>query len=49
MSVNVYTEWCPLKEVIVGNSININMDGFDKKFELLYRDFIEQLKKNKQI
>jgi glycine amidinotransferase len=43
--VNVYTEWGPLKEVIVGNSININMDGFDKKFELLYRNFIEQLKK----
>ena len=44
MSVNVYTEWGPLREVILGSSINFNIDGFDEVFELVYRDFIEKLK-----
>lgn len=37
-SVNVYTEWAPLREIIVGNSINYNMEGCDDVFHLLYRD-----------
>jgi glycine amidinotransferase len=43
--VNVYTEWSPLKEVIVGNSLNFNIKNFDNIFKLLYRDNIGRLSK----
>ena len=42
MSVHVYTEWGKLKEVIVGNCINFNIDNFDDIFRYLY-----ELKKTK--
>ncbi|MFA6217762.1 MAG: hypothetical protein WDL87_08965 [Candidatus Omnitrophota bacterium] len=44
MPVNVFTEWGPLKEIIIGNSINFTMKGFDEVFAYLYRDQINQLK-----
>jgi glycine amidinotransferase len=44
MPVNVFTEWGTLKEIIIGNSINFNMQGFDEVFAYLYRDQINQLK-----
>lgn len=39
--VNVYTEWAPLEEAIIGNCINFNINGFDKIFQHLYRDNIK--------
>ena len=42
MSVNVYTEWGPLREIIIGNSMNFNIEGFDEIFKLLYRDNISK-------
>ena len=36
--VNVYTEWAPLKEVIVGSCINFNMQGIDRTFRFLYEN-----------
>lgn len=38
MAVNVYTEWGPLKEVIVGDPMNFNVKGFDRIFQYLYQD-----------
>lgn len=34
--VNVYTEWAPLREVIIGSSANFNHEGIDKLFKFLY-------------
>src|SRR3989338_2049645 len=34
--VNVYTEWAPLEEVILGSSLNFNLDGVDETFRFLY-------------
>ncbi len=34
--VNVYTEWAPLKEVVVGSCVNFNMCGIDRSFRFLY-------------
>ncbi|MCK5149800.1 hypothetical protein KAJ87_02650 [Candidatus Pacearchaeota archaeon] len=36
--VNVYTEWAPLEEVIVGSCVNFNMKGIDKSFRFLYEN-----------
>jgi len=41
LPVNVYTEWAPLKEIVLGTCLNFNMDGFDETFEILYRDNIK--------
>lgn len=48
MSVNVYTEWDPLKEVIVGNVINTKLNSvIDITFKLFYHDNIkDQLIRN---
>lgn len=34
--VSVYTEWSPLKEVIIGSCTNFNMQGFDRTARFLY-------------
>jgi len=34
--VNVYTEWAPLEEVIIGSCTNFNMLGIDKNFRFIY-------------
>lgn len=42
MVVNVYTEWAPLKEVIIGDSINFNHEQIDKIFQYIYIDQIDK-------
>jgi glycine amidinotransferase len=36
--VSVYTEWAPLKEVIVGSCVNFNLAGIDRTFRFLYEN-----------
>ncbi len=36
--VNVYTEWAPLQEVIIGSCVGFNMDGIDKTFRFMYEN-----------
>lgn len=36
--VNVYTEWAPLKEVIIGSCANFNLEGIDRTFRFLYEN-----------
>src|SRR3989344_3661830 len=36
--VNVYTEWAPLEEVIIGSCVNFNLEGIDKTFRFLYEN-----------
>jgi len=37
--VNVFTEWAPLQEVIVGNAINFNHDDIDPLFRFMYQNW----------
>lgn len=41
MSVNVYTEWDPLEEVVVGNCVNINEYNVDNSFKLFFLQNID--------
>ena len=43
MPVNVYTEWGPLREVILGTCVNFNLDGFDEIFEQIYYETLRQI------
>lgn len=43
MPVNVFTEWGPLREVIVGTCTNFNLEGFDELFVELYRETLRQI------
>jgi len=36
--VNVYTEWAPLEEVIVGSCVNFNLEGIDSTFRFMYEN-----------
>lgn len=36
--VNVYTEWAPLEEVIIGSSVNFNHLKIDKTFRFMYEN-----------
>ncbi|MEK6948930.1 MAG: hypothetical protein AABX34_01820 [Nanoarchaeota archaeon] len=36
--VNVFTEWAPLEEVILGSCVNFNLVGIDKVFRFLYEN-----------
>ena len=36
--INVYSEWAPLEEVIIGSCVNFNMDGIDKNFRFIYEN-----------
>jgi len=39
MKVNSYTEWSPLKEVIVGSPINYNAHDLELSFKLFFHDY----------
>ncbi len=47
MSVNVFTEWAPLKEVIIGSCLSFNFEGFDNIFHYLYQDHLNRMGKEK--
>ena len=36
--VNVYTEWAPLEEVIIGSCVNFNLKGIDSTFRFMYEN-----------
>ncbi|MGE0792606.1 MAG: hypothetical protein AB7V77_00315 [Candidatus Woesearchaeota archaeon] len=36
--VNVYTEWAPLQEIIIGNSVNFNHLKIDESFRFMYEN-----------
>ena len=36
--VNVYTEWAPLEEVIIGSCVNFNLKGIDNTFRFMYEN-----------
>ena len=48
MAVNIYTEWGKLKEVVVGDCVNINSYNVDLSFRYFFGDNIrdEFLKNN---
>ncbi|MFH2009437.1 MAG: glycine amidinotransferase [bacterium] len=41
--VNVYTEWGPLREVVLGSCVNFNLEGFDDVFVELYHETLRQI------
>ncbi len=41
MSVNVYTEWGKLKEIVVGSVVNTNRENVDLSFKLFYHQNIK--------
>ena len=45
--VNVYTEWAPLQEVIVGDCLNFNIDLLDPTFEFVYYENLKSQKHRK--
>src|SRR3989338_2307202 len=36
--VSVYTEWAPLREVIIGSCVNFNHQGIDRTFRFMYNN-----------
>ncbi|MBT3304204.1 glycine amidinotransferase [Candidatus Woesearchaeota archaeon] len=36
--VNVFTEWAPLREIIIGSCVNFNMQGIDETFRFMYEN-----------
>lgn len=48
--VNVYTEWAPLEEVVVGDCLNFNVDFDDTIFQFVYHDNLQsqRFKRSKQ-
>lgn len=43
MSVNIYTEWGPLKEVIVGSVFNMSSHNIDLSFKLFFNNNIKDV------
>lgn len=41
MMTNVYTEWAPLKEIVVGNCLNIESINIDMSFKLFFHENIK--------
>jgi glycine amidinotransferase len=43
MTVNIYTEWAPLKEVIVGSVFNMSPHNIDLSFKLFFNNNIKDV------